>query len=227
VLLWVLLLVPVLACALAQQRVRGTFERYAAIADRSGMTGAQVARRLLDSHGLRHVRIERAPQTLADHYDGDARVLRLSAEVAQRASVAAVAIAAHEVAHAYQDADGSRAYRRRVRIGTPLARIAPSAGFVVVAALWLGSLPLLVLAAAYMAGLVLFALATLPVELEASRDALRLLGASGLATSEESREVRAVLRAAALTYVAGTAQQVALFLLLLAFAGAAFAGRPG
>lgn len=223
VFIWLLILVPLGLGLLAQRQVTRTFGRYRAVPDRSGLTGAELARLLLDAHGLRAVRIQAAPGVLSDHYDPGAGTLSLSGPVASERSVAAIGIAAHEVAHAYQDAEGSRAYRARKRVGEPLARIAPYGSPVLIVGLLFASLPLILLASLYMAGLVVFSVVTLPVELQASRRAVVLLETTGIARGEELREIREVLRAAALTYAAGIAQQLGVFLAVLLI-GAALAG---
>jgi Zn-dependent membrane protease YugP len=192
------------------------------VEDRSGLTGAAVARILLDAHGLDTIRIEFVPGMLTDHYDPDMRTLRLSADVGPSRSVAAIGIAAHEVAHAYQAVDGSRVYLLRRRMGTPLARLAPFSGVVVLGGFWFGSPELVVLGCAYMAALVVFSVVTLPVELEASRHAVSLLEHTGIARADELREIREVLRAASLTYVAGIAQQLGAFVAILILAAALF-----
>jgi Zn-dependent membrane protease YugP len=221
-LVWLLVLVPLALGTLAQRRVRQTFRRYRAVPDRSGLAGAEVARLLLDAHGLVTIRVEAAPGMLTDHYDAEAGTLRLSAAVGAGRSVAAVGVAAHEVAHAYQDAEGSRAYRLRKRVGEPLARLAPYTWLMIFGGFYLGSPPLVAFACLYMAGLVAFSAITLPVELGASRRALLLLQRTGLARAGELDEIRDVLRAAGLTYVAGIAQQLGLFLAMLLIAATVF-----
>ena len=219
-LLWLLFLVPLLLGLLVQRQLREVFTRYRQVPNHSGVTGAQVARALLDAHGLKQVRLERAPGELSDHYDGEQDVLRLSDVVGDERSVAAMGIAAHEVSHAYQDADGSRAYRIRKAVAEPLARFAPFSALFFIGGFWFGIPVLMALALLYVFGLVVFALATLPVELGASRKALDLLSASHLADAQEVSEVRSVLRAAAFTYVAGLTRQLGFFaaLILLAWA---------
>jgi Zn-dependent membrane protease YugP len=220
-LLWLLLLVPLFAALWAQGRVRSVFERYGAVRNRAGVTGAQLARLMLDAHGLGNVSVQSAPGFLSDHYDGAARALRLSPAVGDQPSVAALAIAAHEVSHAYQAAEGSRAYRLRQSIGEPLASLAPWSGVFFIGGFWLGVPLLMILSVAYVAGLVLFALATVPVEFGASRRAVALLAAIRVADGDELVEVRHVLSAAAWTYVAGVMRQVGLFLALVLVALAA------
>jgi uncharacterized protein len=209
------LVVPVLGGFLAQRHVKSVFARYRAVANRTGVTGAELARTLLDAHGLGLVRLELAPGFLSDHYDGAKHVLRLSEAVARERSVAALGIAAHEVSHAYQDAEGSRVYRARRAVGEPLARLAPWSGLFFIGGFWLGIPLLMALSVAYAVGLVLFALATLPVEFGASRRAVTLLRGAGLVDAEETGEVRSVLTAAALTYVVGLAYQLCVLLVLV------------
>ena len=135
-LLWIVVLIPLALGLLAGQRVRATFNRYRRVPSRSGLTGAQVARALLDAHGLERVRVELIPATLSDHYDPEAHALRLSHGVGDERSVAAIGIATHEVAHAYQDAEGSRAYRVRKAVAEPLSRFAPFSGIFFFALPW-------------------------------------------------------------------------------------------
>jgi Zn-dependent membrane protease YugP len=218
--LWLLLLLPLAGGLLAQQRVQEVFTRYRRVPNRARVSGAEVATRLLDDHGLRRVRVEAIPGALSDHYDGGAGALRLSEPVATERSVAALGIAAHEVSHAYQDADGSRAYRVRKAVAEPLAKFAPFSALFFIGGFWFGVPILMALSLVYVFGLVVFAVATLPVELGASRKALDLLSASHLADAEEVAEVRSVLRAAAFTYVAGLLRQLGFFAALVLLAEA-------
>jgi Zn-dependent membrane protease YugP len=213
--LWLLFLVPLLLGLAVQRRLRSVFGHYRAVPNRVRVTGAVAARALLDAHGLRHVRLEPSEGTLTDHYEPKARALRLSRVVGAEASVAALGIAAHEVSHALQDAERSRAYRWRQSIGEPLARFAPFSGFVLVGGFWFGSRLLIVLGLVYAAGILLFALATLPVELGASRRGLRLLQQTGLIDPDEARGVQSVLAAAALTYIVGLLDRLGMFLVLV------------
>jgi Zn-dependent membrane protease YugP len=219
-LLWLLFLVPLLLGLGVQMRMRSVFRRYSAVPNRLRVTGAEAARALLDGHGLRRVPLELSPGSLTDHYDGEARTLRLSPAVAAERSVAALGIAAHEVSHALQHAEGDRAYRWRQRIGEPLARFAPFSGFVLIGGFWFGSPLLIALGLAYAAGLALFAVATLPVELGASRRALRLLQQTRLTDASEARGVRRTLTAAAMTYVVGLLDRLGMFLILVVVAEA-------
>ena len=217
-LIWLLLLVPLAAGILAGRRVRSVFARYRAVPNHAGLTGAELARAMLDAHGLSRVGLQIAPGFLTDHYDPVAHVLRLSAPVARERSVAALGIAAHEASHAYQDAEGSRAYRARRRVGEPVARLAPWFGFFFIGGFLFGVPAFIVLSLVYVAGLIAFALATVPVEVGASKRAVAVLRRAGLADEQESDGIRRVLGAAALTYVAGLLRQIGLFLALVAVA---------
>jgi uncharacterized protein len=213
--IWLLLLVPLLLGLAVQALVRSAFRRYGAIANHARVTGAEAARALLDAHGLAGVPIEIIPGFLTDHYDGQAKALRLSERVGRERSVAALGIAGHEVSHAFQDAEGSRTYRARRSIGEQLAQFAPWSTFFLIAGFWFGLPVFIVLSLLFVGGLVLFAFATLPVEVGASHRALMLLQETGLADAGEFREIRRVLRAAALTYVVGLLDRLGFFFLLL------------
>jgi Zn-dependent membrane protease YugP len=186
-----------------QLYVKSAYNRWSRVPVRSGTTGAQAAQRLAQSGGLYDVRVEGISGNLTDHYDPRTKRLRLSPAVYQGQSVAALAIAAHELGHALQDHEGYFPLRLRaamvpaVNIGSYLGWILIMIGIVIQAfeLAWVG-------VAVFSAG-ALFALATLPVELNASARAKSLLRDTGLIYgAEEERGVNNVLNAAALTYVA-------------------------
>jgi Zn-dependent membrane protease YugP len=191
-----------LVMMLAQWYVNSAYARWSRVPSRSGLSGAEVARRLVERGGL-NVSVEQVGGRLSDHYDPRGKVLRLSAGVAQSSSVAAAAIAAHELGHAVQDREDYAPLRIRaalvpmVNIGSWLGWILLMIGFALnfTELAWLGVL--------VFAGGAVFALATLPVELNASTRARELLATAGIITSpEEQAGVNTVLNAAALTYVA-------------------------
>lgn len=194
---------------LAQWRVRSAYQRWSKVRNYTHMNGAEAAKHLLSESGLSNVQLETARGQLSDHYDPRTKTLRLSAGVANSPTVAAMAIAAHEIGHALQDHQGYTPLRLRaalvpaVNIGSTLGWIFIFLGLILRTAFgtqlaWLG-IGLFGLGA-------VFALATIPVELNASSRARKLLFDSGLIYSAEEREgVRAVLNAAALTYVAALA----------------------
>ena len=188
---------------LVQMYVRSAYSRWSRVPAKSRFTGAEAAPRLIQSAGLYDVRIEGVKGELTDHYDPRSKVLRLSSGVYSQSSVAALAIAAHELGHAMQDKDGYFPLRLRaalvpaVNIGSYLGWILLMIGFLLqlTGIAWLGVI--------VFSGGALFALATLPVELNASSRARQLLSESGLVVSEEEMKgVSNVLNAAALTYVA-------------------------
>jgi len=183
--------------------VKAAYSKWSRVPSRSRITGAEAAQRLISRGGLYGVTIERIGGQLSDHYDPRSRTLRLSQGVADSPSVAAVAVAAHELGHALQDAEEYLPLRFRsalvpaVNIGSWLGWLLIMIGLFLnwVNIAWLGVL-------VFSAG-ALFALATLPVEFNASARAKRLLAETGIIqTEEERRGVNNVLNAAALTYVA-------------------------
>src|SRR3990172_5737808 len=188
---------------LAQWYVSASYSKWSKVPNKSGLSGVEVARRLVERGNLPGVSVEQVPGNLSDHYDPRKKVLRLSAGVAQSSSVAAAAIAAHELGHAVQDREDYAPLRLRaalvpaVNIGSYLGWILLMIGFALryTELAWLG--------VAGFAGGAVFALATLPLELNASARARQLLSTAGIITSEEERAgVNTVLNAAALTYVA-------------------------
>lgn len=204
-----LIVIPGALLALyAQLRVRSAYGRYSQVPIHNGMTGAQVAEEILRRNGLARVQVERIDGVLSDHYDPRTRVLRLSSGVYDGASVASVGVAAHETGHAIQHA---RAY-------APLAvrsAIVPVSQFgswlawpLFLIGFFFRSPMLMQVGILIFSAAVAFTLVTLPVEFDASGRAMRVLRAEGLVTADELAGVRAVLSAAALTYVAAAATAI-------------------
>jgi hypothetical protein len=210
--LFLLLSLPALALGIwAQFKVRSAFNKNAEVRTSTGMTGAQVAKRVLDTNGLTEVHVERADGFLSDHYDPRHRVLRLSPDVYDGNSLSAAGVAAHEAGHALQHKEGYAMLKLRsamvpaVQIGSwagPLIFIAGffMAGMIGTSLAWLGFL--------LFAAVALFALVTLPVEFDASNRAKRLLVSQNIVFPQEMGGVNAVLNAAALTYVAAAIQAI-------------------
>lgn len=186
-----------------QWYVRSAYNKWSQVAARSHMTGAEAAERLIQRGGLYDVRVETVPGNLTDHYDPRTKVLRLSPGVYQGASVASMAIAAHELGHAMQDREDYLPLRFRAAI-VPMVSIGSYLGWIfIIIGVLLRFTGLAWLGVAVFAGGALFALATLPVELNASARAKRLLVETGLIVGDdEQRGVSNVLNAAAMTYVA-------------------------
>lgn len=191
----------------AQARVRSAFAKYERVRSATGMTGAQAARRILDSNGLSNVAVERVNGFLSDHYDPRQKVLRLSPQVYDTPSLAAVGVAAHEAGHALQDQQHYAPLQLRsalvpsVQIGGWVGPLIFFIGLSLNTTIaWVG-LILFGLTA-------LFALITLPVEFDASKRAKLLLVSQGILAPQEIQGVNRVLDAAALTYVAAAIQAI-------------------
>lgn len=200
---WVYMLPAFAVVLIAQLYVSSTYRKWSQVGTRSRMTGAQAAQRLINTGHLYDVNIEGVSGRMTDHYDPRHKVLRLSQGVYQTSSVAAVAIAAHELGHAMQDQDGYLPLKFRSAL-IPAVNIGSTLGWVFIliglfmqwsGLAWLGVM-------VFSAG-ALFSLATLPVELNASARAKQLLVQSGIIVGkEEQKGVNKVLNAAAFTYVA-------------------------
>lgn len=199
----------------AQMKVKGAFNKYSKIRNTTGMAGSEVARRMLISNGINNVRIEETGGILSDHYDPTAKVLRLSAETYRSNSIAAAGVAAHEAGHALQDAAGYVPMHIRsaivpaVQIGSWLGPIIFMIGLFMASTIgtqlaWVG---ILIFSAS-----AVFALVTLPVELDASQRAKEWLASSGIIYQSEMEGIHSVLNAAAWTYVAAAIQAVSTVL---------------
>ena len=204
--LWIWLIcagVPLLFGLWAQMRVKSTFNRYSEVPTRGGLTGAQAAAAVIRYSGLDGVTIRPIAGHLTDHYDPRSRTLNLSENVGQAATVAALGVAAHEAGHAIQDARNYRPMRVRQTV-LPAAQFGQSLWFLpVIIGLVIGATGLVTVGLVLFAAVVLFQLVTLPVEFDASKRALVALESQSLLAPNELDGARSVLRAAALTYVAG------------------------
>ena len=204
--LWIWLIcagVPLLFGLWAQMRVKSTFKRYSQVPTRNGVTGAQAAEAVIRYSGLDGVTVRPIPGHLTDHYDPRSRTLNLSESVGQAATVAALGVAAHEAGHAIQDARNYRPMRIRQTV-LPAAQFGQSLWFLpVLIGLIVGVTGLVTVGLVLFSAVVLFQLVTLPVEFDASKRALVALESQDLLAGDEVDGARAVLRAAALTYVAG------------------------
>ena len=222
---YILCMIPAfLLTALAQFWVNSTYRKWLQAPNSMRVSGADAAQRMLTHAGLQNVGLAGAQGQLSDHYDPRSKTLHLSQQVATAPSVASMAIAAHEIGHAVQDNEGYGPLRLRSAL-VPAAGIGSNLGWILLVigfamqSFELAGLGLLVFSAG-----ALFALATLPVELNASKRARQLLTDSGLIYNDEERGgVNAVLNAAAFTYVAG----LATALMQLLYFGSRVAGLGG
>jgi len=206
---WLLFALPGLILSFwAQSKIRGTVKKYNKIQTARDVTGAEVARSLLDDQGLFNVSIEETKGFLSDHYDPRSKTLRLSQDVYNTPSIAAAGIAAHEMGHALQHANGYFPLKIRSAI-VPAARFGSSlAPWLFIAGFLLRITPLAWLGVVIFGIAVVFTLVTLPVEFDASRRAKALLVNNALLIGNEIKGVDKVLDAAALTYVAAAVAAV-------------------
>ncbi len=202
----------------AQAKVKSTFAKYLRVNSKKGHTGYQVARYILDKNGMRDVPIEIAGGRLSDHYDPRKKVVRLSNDVYHGTSIASISVAAHETGHAIQHNDGYIPLTFRNLI-FPVANLGSKAAWFFIIAGLLITPSLMDIGILLFGAAVLFQIATLPVEFNASTRAVRLLDEGGFIVQDEYRHSKKVLRAAALTYVAAMAAAVSQLIRLILIRG--------
>lgn len=219
---YILVLIGVAICLLASSRVNSVFRRYSTVRSRSGLTGREAAERILRANGIYDVTVRHIPGNLTDHYDPRNKTLGLSDSTYGSASVAAIGVAAHECGHAAQHATGYAPLKFRGAL-VPAANFGSTLAWpLILIGLFLRSdtavifinMGILLFSAA-----VLFQLVTLPVEFNASSRAVKVLETTGMLYPEEIRQTKAVLGAAALTYVASAASAIQQLLRLLLITG--------
>jgi len=219
---YILVLIGVAICLFASSRVNSVFRRYSMVRSRSGLTGREAAERILRANGIYDVTVRHIPGNLTDHYDPRNKTLGLSDSTYGSASVAAIGVAAHECGHAAQHATGYAPLKFRGAL-VPAANFGSTLAWpLILIGLFLRSdtavifinMGILLFSAA-----VLFQLVTLPVEFNASSRAVKVLETTGMLYPEEIRQTKAVLGAAALTYVASAASAILQLLRLLLITG--------
>ena len=217
----ILLLPAVVFAFIAQAQVNSAYGKYAQVRNMRGITGAQAARNILDRNGLSHIGIEIGKGKLSDHYDPRKKIIRLSPEVYETASIASVSIAAHEAGHAVQHARRYVPLVVRngivpvVNVGSMLSWPLIIIGIFLVSAGHYYGEQVLYLGVIFFVGVVAFHAVTLPVEFNASSRALAELYEYGIIRDEEKKYAKKVLSAAAMTYVAALAVAVANLLRIL------------
>lgn len=208
---YMLVLIGVIICMIASAKMNATFNRYSRVRSRSGLTGREAAERILYSAGIRDVRVEHVPGNLTDHYDPRRKVLRLSDATYNSNSVAAIGVAAHECGHAIQHETGYVPLAVRGSL-VPIANFGSSIAWpLILIGLFMNSgmsALLLNLGILAFSLAVLFQIVTLPVEFNASGRAVKILGSTGILYEDEVKDTKKVLKAAALTYVAGAASAI-------------------
>ncbi|MCL4880138.1 MAG: zinc metallopeptidase [Anaerolineae bacterium] len=205
------MLPALLLSGLAQMMVRNAYSTWSKRANSSGLTGVDTARQLMQKYGL-NVALEGTPQELGDHFDPRGQVVRFSPGVARQPSVASMAIAAHEFGHVQQYAQNSPLIAVRGFL-IPAVQIGSNFSYIlIIAGLLMNVLALSFLGLVLFGAAVLFSILTLPVELDASRRAMNMLDGAGLLRSQEDRSgAQAVLRAAAMTYLAAMVTSILQF----------------
>ena len=216
---YILLIIGMLLSLAASAKLKSTFAIYRRMESASGMTGAEDAQRILRNAGVYDVRIEPIRGELTDHYDPRTKTVRLSEPIYNKTSLAAVGVAAHECGHAIQHATNYAPLNLRSAI-VPIANLGSTLSWpLFLAGLVMSFRPLLTAGILLFSAAVLFQLVTLPVEINASSRALKLLNADGILAPQEVRGAKKVLTAAALTYVAALAGSILQLLRLLILAG--------
>lgn len=219
---YILVLIGAVICLLASGRVNRVFNKYAQVRSHSGITGREAAERILKANGIYDVKVQHVSGNLTDHYDPRNKTLSLSDATYQSASVAAIGVAAHECGHAVQHNVGYAPLKIRGAL-VPVANFGSMAALpLIIIGLFIrgnASLILLNLGIFLFSAAVLFQLVTLPVELNASKRAVKALETTGMLYPEEVEATKDVLGAAALTYVASAASMILQLLRLLLISG--------
>jgi hypothetical protein len=208
-------IVPMVIGLWAQHRVKSTFAKNLEVPASHGMTGAQVARRILDANGLDEVPVEETPGELSDHYDPRNRSVHLSPHVFNGRSISSTAVGSHEVGHAIQHAQAYAFFRFRSAMFPAVSFASNIWLLFLIGGIFFQITQFIVLAVALYSIAVLFQIVTLPVEFDASNRAKRQLGDLGLVAATEAGGVKSVLTAAAWTYVAGALAAIAMLLYYL------------
>ena len=212
-----LVLIIIALPLLAQGKVKNTYNQFAKIKNSYGLTGYEVARKILDSNGLENVKIVETKGELTDHYDPTQKIIRLSTNIFSKNSIAAAAVAAHEVGHAIQHKENYSFLNFRTKMVPIVNFTSKLSSIMLVISFFLGFFELFYLAIFLMLGSLAFQFVTLPVEFDASNRAKEQLIKLNIITNADKKGITNVLSAAALTYVAGflaTALQIVRLLLI-------------
>ncbi len=211
----VLVLPAIILSLIAQFKVTSTFNRYSKVLSQKGFTGEQIARKILSENGLFDVKIEHVRGNLSDHYDPIHKVLRLSDSVYSSMSVAALGVAAHECGHAIQHAKGYLPLKARHAV-FPIVRFSSALAMPLILIGLIVNTPYLIsFGIILFSAVVAFQIITLPVEFNASKRAVNILSDCCFLDDSETRHVKKVLSAAALTYVASALTSVMQLLRLI------------
>lgn len=212
---YLLLFASLFLVVIAQVFVSGAYARYKKVKNNKGLSGLDVARQILDKHGLQDVYVTATDGKLSDHYDPTRKVVRLSKDIYNGTSIASVSVAAHEVGHALQDKDGYAFMRLRSKM-VPIVNFSSSAGyFAILFGFFFGYFSLIWIGIFLEIIILLFQLITLPVEFDASRRAKAELVENNMLDANEVKKSSRMLTAAAFTYVASVLTAVLQILRLV------------
>lgn len=213
--LYGLTFVAFIITSLAQSYITSTYKKYSLVKNGSGMTGREVARKILDNNGLKNIEVVEVSGYLSDHYDPSSKVVRLSNSNYSDSSISSVSVAAHECGHAIQDKENYRFLRIRAFL-VPIVNFSSYAGYLaIVIGGFTGIFGLIKLGILLECVILLFQIVTLPVEIDASRRALSEVKRYKYLSEKEYSSGKSVLIAAALTYVAGVASALIQILRLV------------
>ncbi len=216
---WIIGGISLLITGAAQLYIKSTYNKYSSVMSKKGMTGAEVARLILDNNDLKKVKVEEVSGYLSDHYDPSTKTVRLSTSNFREKSISSVSVAAHECGHAIQDKVNYPMMRLRHSL-VPIVNITNRLGYIAIVIGAIASIfGLIQIGIALEAVIVVFHLVTLPVEIDASRRALKKLQEYNVLDTKEHSSAKSVLRAAALTYVAGVLSSILEILRLIAIYG--------
>lgn len=215
---YVLPIIGLVITLIAQLKIKINYSKYKKVISKSHKTGYEVAREILDKHGLNNIRVESVPGNLTDHYDPRNKVVRLSYDIYEGESIASVSVAAHECGHAIQDQVGYKPMKIRTSL-VPIVNFSTGVGYVVIIfSLAAGALNLAIFGLILLSSMLLFQLVTLPVEFDASRRGKKELSELNILDPYEQKGAAKMLKAAALTYVASvltTLLQILRFVILI------------
>ena len=218
---YILVVIGLVLSLAASAKVNGTFSKYSRTWSRSGITGAEAARQILNANGIYDVTVRQVPRNLTDHFDPRSRTVNLSAAVYGSTSISAIGVAAHECGHVIQDAREYVPLKIRAAL-VPVANIGSNLAIpLIILGVIIGGVgsPLAEIGILMFSLPVLFQLVTLPVEFNASSRALKILGDSRILAEDEVKKAREVLGSAALTYVAAAASSILQLLRLVILFG--------
>ncbi len=210
-----LMFLAIVVVIYAQAKINSTYNKFRKVQSKGNLSGQEVARKILDSNGLKDIYVVETRGELTDHYDPSRKVVRLSHEVFHGTSIASISVAAHECGHAIQDKVGYTMMRVRSAL-VPFVNLVSYLGyFGIIIAIFAGITGYLKISILVLCATLLFQLVTLPVEFDASKRALEELKKLSLVEDNEREKAREMLKAAALTYVAGLISTILNILRLL------------